>query len=209
MQIQKDNIRKIIIATAREEFIKHGFKGSSMRKIAAKSNVGLSNIYNYFKNKDEIFCEVLNPLLKEFDKLIENHNSDYNINEYVFTIKAYQERMISEFMNIINNFKDDLRLLLFNAGGSSLENFRDTYSDQQTQIGMEYFKLMKKKFPNINANISEFFVHITSSWWITILGEIISHDELSSDNIKQFLAEYIAFGTAGWKQLMNVQTENE
>ena len=41
-----------------------------------------------------------------------------------------------------------------------------------------------------------------SSWWLTVVGEIVSHDELTGSQIEQFLAEYIAFGTAGWKELM-------
>ena len=34
---------------ARNEFIKNGFKKTSMRTISAKSGIVLGNIYNYFK----------------------------------------------------------------------------------------------------------------------------------------------------------------
>ena len=58
MQIQKDNIRKKILEVARSEFIAKGFKDTSMRTIAKKGEVNLSNIYNYFSNKDEIFVRL-------------------------------------------------------------------------------------------------------------------------------------------------------
>lgn len=40
---------------AEELFLKDVFVKVSMRDISMRSGVGLSNIYNYFKGKDEIF----------------------------------------------------------------------------------------------------------------------------------------------------------
>lgn len=55
MQIKKDNISKIILEISKDEFLANGFKNTSIRTISKKSGIGLSNIYNYYKNKDEIF----------------------------------------------------------------------------------------------------------------------------------------------------------
>ena len=59
MRVLKDDKYKSILRAARKEFILRGFKDASMRTIAKDANVGLSNIYNYFKNKDEIFLEIV------------------------------------------------------------------------------------------------------------------------------------------------------
>lgn len=204
MQVQKENIRKAILNIARDEFIKQGFKNASMRTISTKSEVGLSNIYNYFKNKDEIFCQVLSPLLKAFDNISRDHNNTDYITTDVFTMQVYQERMINDFMVLIKNFKEELRLLLFCASGSSLEDFRDSFTNKHTESGVKYMELMKQKYPNINDDISVFFIHTISSWWLTILGEIISHEELKENDTKKFLSEFIAFGTAGWKKILKI-----
>lgn len=205
MQTLKDDIRQQIIVVARTEFIAKGFKGASMRSIAKKSEVTLSNIYNYFRNKDEIFYEVLKPLLKALDKLLEEHNNEDYLTVDVFTIRTLQYRMIDDFlMSILKNYRHELKLLLFNASGSSLENFRDAFIDKQTETGMTYLALMKKKYPDINANISTFFIHNVCSWWLTVIQEIVSHEELTEKDVQTFLYEYISFSTAGWKKLMNV-----
>ena len=52
MQKLKNDIRKQVIIQAKKKFIAKGFKDASMRTIAKNAEVGLSNIYNYFKNKD-------------------------------------------------------------------------------------------------------------------------------------------------------------
>jgi AcrR family transcriptional regulator len=204
MQVQKINIRRTILQAARCEFLKKGFKEASMRAIARQSGITLSNIYNYFRSKDEIFRAVLKPLLEEVGQKALNPNSGDYLTTDVFTMKSYQQKMLDDFRVIIKRYRPELKLLLFRANGSSLGNFRDTFTDKHTLKGMEYMRRMKAKYPGINSEISEFFIHIMSLWWLTVVGEIVSHDELTGSQIEQFLAEYIAFGTAGWKELMKV-----
>lgn len=204
MQVRKEDIRQTVLDVASKEFMLYGFKDTSMRSIAKQAGVTLSNIYNYFRNKDEIFVAVLTPLLNAFEQLSEKHNSSDYITIDVFNMQSYQRRMIDEFSPILKERRLELKLLLFGAGGSSLENFRDTFTQRHSQNGLEYMKLMRSKYPNIYSDVSPFFIHIVSSCLITILGEIVSHDELMDSEIEQFLTEYIAFGTAGWKQLMRI-----
>jgi AcrR family transcriptional regulator len=204
MQIQKDDIRKNVLAKARQEFLEKGFKDASMRSIAARSGVGLSNIYNYFRNKDEIFREVLSGLLAAIEKLTNGHNSPESIDLYVLDTEAYIQSQIHLFFNLVSKYKADFNLLLFNSSGSSLENFREQYIDQHTDIGMEYIKKIKEKYPFVNIDISPFFIHTMSSWWMSIMAELVSHD-LSDSQLEQFMSEYMAFGTAGWKKIMNIE----
>ncbi len=203
MQVQKDNIRKRILEVSKEEFLEKGFKDVSMRSIAMKAEVGLSNIYNYFKNKNEILGEVLYPLLNAFDKLLEEHNEPKYISKDIFTSEQYQLEHTERFVQLILKFKKELKLLLFHSHGSTYENFWDEFSDKQTETGWKYIQKMKEKYPQVNTNMSEFFLHTMSSWWLTIIGEIVSHN-LTKAEMEQFFSDYIAFGTAGWKKLMNI-----
>ncbi len=199
MQTQKEEVRKIIIEEAREEFIRRGFKDASMRTIAKKSRVGLSNIYNYFRNKDELFCEVLSPVLLAVDETMAEHGNAEYLSSDIFISEEYKRHNLNLFVNLIEKNRVGFKLFLFQASGSSLENFRDDFTDRYSQAGMQYLKEMKKQYPHI----SEFFMHTASSWWLTIIGEIVSHD-LNHEQITRFISEYIEFGVAGWKKIMKV-----
>jgi AcrR family transcriptional regulator len=203
LQIKKETIKNHILQAAREEFINKGFKDASMRTIAGNAGVGLSNIYNYFKNKDEILNEVLSPLIMALDKILREHNDPEYISTDIFISKSYQLENINRFVNLITHYKEELSLLLFKSNGSRFENFRDTFADRHTLTGMQYLRRMKAKYPKINTDISSFFIHTVSSWWLSIIGEIVAHD-LSAKEIERFVSEYMAFGTAGWKKLMGV-----
>ncbi|PID92427.1 MAG: TetR family transcriptional regulator [Bacteroidetes bacterium] len=201
MQYLKNDIRHKILDAAKKEFIEKGFKGSSMRSIAALSGVTTSNIYNYYQSKDQIFQEILAPLLECFRKLEEDHNSPERISLRIFDSKEEQQLRINQLVDLILIHRDELKLLLFKSHGSSLESFRDEYTNRQTVMGLEYCKMISDKYPYIQSDISEFFLHSMSSWIITIIGEIVSHN-LSPEDIERFVGEYIEFLTAGWKKMM-------
>ena len=52
MQYPKDDIQKEILKAAELVCLENGFPKASMGEMAQEAQVGLSNIYNYFKNKD-------------------------------------------------------------------------------------------------------------------------------------------------------------
>lgn len=167
-----------------------------MRTIARLSGVTLSNIYNYFRDKDTLFRAVLQPLLDAFGDLLARHNSDYYLTTDVYSMKSYQEHMLNEFMRLPQHFRAELRLLLFHAAGSSLEHFRDDFCERQTREGIRYIRLMKERYPDrVTGDVSPFFLRTVSSLWLTVMGEIVRHDELSEADIERFLSEYLAFGT--------------
>ena len=204
MQKKKDNIYKSILEVAKNEFLENGYRNTSMRTISKKSNIGLSNIYNYFKNKDEIFIGVLTPLLTFIDQLFDTHNDEENLSVDVLSSKEYQSKSVALMVSLVEKYRNELNLLLFHSYGSSLENFRDDYSDKYTEISIEFLSKMKEKYPNINTKVSKFFLHTLSSWTLTIIGEIVTHQELTHPEIEEFMTNYIAFGSAGWKEILKV-----
>lgn len=205
MQIQKEDIRYIITRVAKEEFLVNGFKNASMRVIAQKADVGLSNIYNYFQNKDEIFKETLAGLLHAIDKTMNNHNSSEYINLNIFNSEKYMRSQVNMFVELVEKYKDEFKLLFFHSAGSSLENYRNEITDSHTQTGVKYIALMKNKYPEINGDVSAFFIHTMSSWWISIISELVMHD-LSHNALEVFIREYMEFGTAGWQKVLKVKS---
>lgn len=74
MQKPKKEIYHKILESAKEEFFENGFKKASLRTITKKSGIALSNIYNYFINKDSLLEVVLEPALKSLEEIFEEHN---------------------------------------------------------------------------------------------------------------------------------------
>ncbi len=72
--MSKKNLRKQqIIQAAIEVFSKNNFQNSSISEIAQKANVAEGTIYQYFKNKEDLFFSIPAQKTKEFCRELDLH----------------------------------------------------------------------------------------------------------------------------------------
>ncbi|MDR7002015.1 TetR/AcrR family transcriptional regulator [Neobacillus niacini] len=57
--------RKMIVEAATKSFSLFGYKATTMDQVAKLANVGKGTIYTFFKNKEELFEEIVSSLVKE------------------------------------------------------------------------------------------------------------------------------------------------
>lgn len=95
MQVLKDDIRDKLIIAATDEFFVKGFNGASMRDIAKRADVSLSNTYNYFPGKKELFSEVTSPIRNNIFELFNDFVTSGISNETEFNhyVEQLAERL--------------------------------------------------------------------------------------------------------------------
>ena len=202
MQILKENIKKAILDEAEKEFLEKGFGDASLRTIASKVGISVSTIYSYYKNKDELMTAVCQPFVDAANELtISHHSADTNIDD-MLNPKA-QLQTAKDMISMVMQYRDIIRLILFRSEGSTMNHFRDDYTDKTTAHILWFFGKMKMKYPQINTDISYFFIHANCAWMLSIIGEIVSHD-LSDDEINKFAKDYVQYSTTGWASLFGV-----
>ena len=59
MQYLKEDIQEKILHIAEEVFSEKGYKDASMREIASRTGITVSNIYHYFTNQQESVQEYI------------------------------------------------------------------------------------------------------------------------------------------------------
>ena len=57
--------RSMIVQAATKSFSLFGYKATTMDQVAKLANVGKGTIYTFFKNKEELFEEIISSLVKE------------------------------------------------------------------------------------------------------------------------------------------------
>jgi TetR/AcrR family fatty acid metabolism transcriptional regulator len=70
---KRDIKRRLIIQSAIEVFSKNGFQYASISEIAQKANVAEGTIYQYFKNKEDLFFSIPGEKTNEFCKELDLH----------------------------------------------------------------------------------------------------------------------------------------
>lgn len=100
--------KQAIIEAATKSFALFGYKATTMDQVARLANVGKGTIYTFFKNKEELFNEIISTLINETRMIAESsiqkgepfhknlHRALYRILEYrkehQLTIKLFQEQ---------------------------------------------------------------------------------------------------------------------
>lgn len=175
MQVLKEDIRGRILTIARQQFEKKGYSKTSMREIAELSSVGVGNIYNYFTSKDELFREVVRPVLCALEAMLQEHHGIRGEDIMMMRSEKYLKSCIDEYVSLIDKHRSLMEILLFRAQGSSLERFRENYTDRSTELVKAWFASMQRKHPEINTAVSDFIIHLHTVWMFTMFEELLMH----------------------------------
>ena len=159
MRILQGDKYDSILAAARSEFIANGYKEASMRNIAQNAGVGLSNIYNYFRNKDQIFLAIMEPAKNVlFSFIIEQHTEE-SVDKNRIAPFGHNEEAIEKYIAIIDKCREEFRLLLFHSEGSSMSDFWHDLTDHMTAVSHDYMAYERICFPDAGT-VSDFFIHV-------------------------------------------------
>ncbi len=132
-QVNSQETKQRILNAAVEEFVEYGYDGAHMQRIAEKSGTNKSIIYYYFKNKENLYEEVLSSIFeKSFDNVEMALNKKMSLNKTL----TY---LIENYINFLEQNPSLLRIMMWeNASG-----------------GKHIKKLMKKRGSDSAFNVAE------------------------------------------------------
>ena len=70
-KIRERNSQQILKA-AEDEFVLHGYKGTSMQSIADRAGLPKANIHYYFKNKANLYQTVLEDIMENWNQILDD-----------------------------------------------------------------------------------------------------------------------------------------
>ena len=178
MAIQDKNIDPKILKYGKEEFLEKGFEKASIRNICRKAEVTTGAFYTRYKNKDELFLDIVSDTLDQINTMMysEEEMPTFSQNQdgetemgWLFTAQAS-----GEIMNFIYDNYDDMRLLLCYSSGSSCEDFLHIFIDKSTSLVFDYFNNIKDVRFELLINKEELHLIYTSFW--TAMFEPVVHE---------------------------------
>lgn len=192
MQILKDEVREHIMKAAIDVFIEDGFERASMKHIADKAKISVSNIYNYFESKEKLYYAVVDPVYYQIDQLLQSFME--NETGKSFTDNVFIEQFIRFIANaiatLIKTNRNQLLLLFDKNQATKYEKLKDR------MIGFfeEHFLNALK----CNPENASFIMHIGATNLIEGLLEIVRHykdDEWVNKSVNDLIKYHIC-GTA-------------
>lgn len=203
MQTLKHSVQKDLLTAARAMFLRRGFQKTSMRDIAQASGICLSNIYNYFKSKDALFCAIVHPAVEALEQMLDEHHGRAGVDVLEMRSEDYFHYVVQEYVNLLTKHNTLLRLLFFRAQGSSLGNYKEAFAERSTKLVKQYFQTMKERHPEVNIEIPEFYIQLHTVWMFALLEEII-RQRVKPKDVEQIITEYMTGEIFGWRKLMKI-----
>lgn len=199
MQIKKEEVKDRIISSGKELFKKQGFRNTSMRQVAKKSEVSVANIYNYFKDKEELFRYIVRNAIESYENLIlERYSKEIWADEKVWTLESEVEKF-NEFIDIFYQYKDEFILLFCKSEGSKFANYPTKMLERHYKLSEkvnEYIYPGEKHF--LKKKIPEFIVRNCVKMYMEIIVEGLSLG-LDKIEMKKRVKEYTYFLFYGYK----------
>ncbi|PID29992.1 MAG: hypothetical protein CR982_01790 [Candidatus Cloacimonadota bacterium] len=164
---------ELILKNASILFAEQGYFNTDILSIATKSNVGKGTIYNYFKNKEDIFLKVIQyQLNNSLDTILDKLKKITNIKLY---IESYIEEALDYYVN--NTYSFDI---LFQSNRTLFDKAMEIISETQSR----YLSKFREQFSEDFEKIS--FIKNPEYVFLTVQAGIFAmvHEYRSGKNIK-------------------------
>lgn len=204
MRLKSDTIREEILNLAKEEFLKKGFREASLRNIAKKANRTTGVIYTYFKNKDELFEQLVQPVIQKIDDKLSSKKVSFDeARETGLNLKNWFTTYIRFLIELAEHHPDEMNLLFLKSEGSSFANYKNELIETGIRRAKKDFSKLQRTKEFEGQEISEFFFRNLVNYVLNVAIEMI-RQKCNKAEIERYEAEITAFLYNGWKSLLKV-----
>ena len=184
-QILKDEVRERIYEAACDEFFQKDFKSATMQGIAEKAGVSTGLIYSYFKNKEELFDEIVQPVMLGFPEILKK-------------AEKTPGSASDKFMNIEKKFilglfdkRREFIILMDKSTGTRYSNAKE----DMIRLIEEHIRIILKKKDTMDYD--DLFAHIVAGNFTESILEIARHykDRKWAVKMLDLMARYFYLGS--------------
>lgn len=179
--------RKMIVEAATKSFSMFGYKATTMDQVAKLANVGKGTIYTFFKNKEELFEEIISSIVKEM--IIEAENviqADLpfaeNVHRALYRLLEFRSQ--HQLMIKLVQEEAEMGTLAVSEMLAHIENEIIAYLRKKIEIAIS-----KGAFPASDTEITSFlllkmYIALVSDWEKR-------HKPLSSEQIAEIMKVFL------------------
>lgn len=149
MQRLKEEIRESILSHAGTMFLEKGYSATSMREIAAKIPMSVSNLYKYYPDKLSLYKSFVVPVYQVFIQRMDEFLAEENDGNYT----EENIRYVSESLyQRISKSKTAFLLLMNNPEVEPFHNFREIVCNKMMEHLLEDIE--------VESGFDPFIIHI-------------------------------------------------
>ena len=182
--------RKMIVEAATKSFSLFGYKATTMDQVAKLANVGKGTIYTFFKNKEELFEEIISTLVKEMiteAEAVIQPDLPFTENVHRALYRLLEFRSEHQLMIKLVQEETEMGTLAVSEMLQHVENEIIAYLQQKIEAAIS-----KGAIPQANTEVTSFlllkmYIALVSDWER-------NHEPMSSEQIAEIMKVFLLKG---------------
>lgn len=188
-----NNTKEKILKESKALFSELGYKGASVRKIAAKVGIRESALYNHFKNKEEIFLSVAKDIFTSPFSFDSNEIQEQALKGKPFLKKyAMQYKLLSFDKDNESMFRILLIELLQNK--ELREQFMNDFHNKNIKILSEgFFTMMQNNLVRSGDPMIMSYEFLSTLFYTRLQVTLLRFDSLSTNVLSTQFEKHVDF----------------
>ena len=204
MKTEKETRVKLRMS-AKKEFLEKGFRNASLRTICKNAGVTTGALYNFFRDKEELFASLVEPTWNELCQIIGKHfenEMDQSIGTAIPTEISKEEdlRAMKETVHYLYEHSEEIQLLISQSQGSRFEHS----IDQMVKLCDGYYRRFSEQICIQNGlqSIDEYLIHWVAHMQVDVFIHLITHEESEQEAMNHVEVVY-RYLVAGWMNMFH------
>ena len=190
---KRSGTKEKILKVSTTLFSKLGYKGASVRKIAAEVGIRESAIYNHYKNKEEIFFEVAKGIFSSPFSLSSDEIKELATRGKPFLHKfALQQKMLTFDKMNENMFR--LLMIELMQNRELRAQFMSEFHDKNIKVLSEgFFIMMQNSLIRSGDPMMVSYEFLSSLFYIRLQITLMHFDSLSTNSLSTHFEKHVDF----------------
>ncbi len=190
---KKTNTKQKIIKVSAVLFSEHGYKATSVRKIASEVGIRESALYNHFKNKEEIFLSVAKEI---FSSPFNTNETD--IKESALKGKVFLQKFVMQYklLTFDKNNENMFRLLMIELfqNRELREQFMNEFHNENIKLLSEAFFIMMQNSLIRSADpMMVAYEFLSTLFYIRLQITLLRFDNTSTTSLSTQFEKHVEF----------------
>lgn len=197
-----------IMECAKKEFLEKGFENASMRTIAEDSSYTTGMLYSRFKNKDELFHELVKDKAEALYRYFEEGQKEFahfSPFKQENDLHSYVDQKVEGMVELVYQDYDIYKLIISKSKGSSYEFYLERFIALEEENTMRFIHDLNEagiKIKEVRADLC----HMLVTALFKGMFEVVEHD-FSKEEAILYIKEIQNFFNAGWDALLGLKKE--
>ena len=191
-QNDRENSKELIIRAGKQEFLKYGYKGASLRNICKQAGVTTGAFYFQFENKEQLLDEILRPVITYFSAMVQKSTMEE------FEGESSSADGDEQMLEMLWNYKEECQILLEGTAGTAYEKVFEELQEGLRQGFLLFFG--KYGISDVDEKLLDVIVRMRVESYLTIIRK-----EYTLEETKKLARQIGIYCDAGFEALVRQQ----